>query len=183
MKIPRLRSPGTKRSPRSNTLHTNPQWRESANRLPIGFSSQRVGSDWGMPLAPILSKTPRQSAVCWPEIAKLIPSKSTAFGRETRRASSDPACIPPRNDLTSAAPMEDVKKTHGRAREPAGEAGAERPGIAGVALTSTPPSGATSRRRPPRGGLPNATAFGRGCLLGHNSCNDKGDQQAVAESY
>jgi hypothetical protein len=30
---------------------------------------------------------------------------------------------------------------------------------------STPPTGATSCRRPPRGGLPNTTASGRGCLL------------------
>jgi hypothetical protein len=32
-------------------------------------------------------------------------------------------------------------------------------------LKPTPPTGATSRRRPPRGGHPNASAFGRGRLL------------------
>ena len=59
---------------------------------------------------------------------ELIPSKSTAFGRETRRASSDPACFPPRNDWSSATPKEDTNKTHGRTREPVGEAVAEPPG-------------------------------------------------------
>jgi hypothetical protein len=34
------------------------------------------------------------------------------------------------------------------------------PGV--VILMSTPPTGATSRERPPRGGHPNASAYGRG---------------------
>src|SRR5208337_2708378 len=46
-----------------------------------------------------------------------------------------------------------------------GEASAEHGGMAWIRLPATPPTGATSRRRPPRGGLPNTTAYGRGWLL------------------
>jgi hypothetical protein len=35
--------------------------------------------------------------------------------------------------------------------------------------TSSPPQGATGRNRPPRGGLPNTTASGRGSLFRHGS--------------
>src|SRR5208337_4080736 len=46
-----------------------------------------------------------------------------------------------------------------------GEASAEHGGMAWIRLPATPPTGATSRRRPTRGGLPNTTAYGRGWLL------------------
>jgi hypothetical protein len=43
-----------------------------------------------------------------------------------------------------------------------GMASAERSGEASVRLTSTPPTGATTRSRPPRGGLPDTSASGPG---------------------
>jgi hypothetical protein len=57
----------------------------------------------------------------------------------TRRASSDPACL--LRLFLSARPSESEF----------GAASAERSGEASVRLTSTPPTGATARNRPPRG--------------------------------
>ena len=65
--------------------------------------------------------------------------EATASGRVTRRASSDPACF--LRVFLLARPSESES----------GVASAERSGGASIRLTSTPPTGATSRRRPPRG--------------------------------
>src|SRR5262249_15636035 len=49
-----------------------------------------------------------------------------------------------------------------------GEAFVEHRGRGRVGLTSSPPTGATSRNRPPRGGLPDTSASGRGAsFVGH----------------
>src|SRR3954452_14923340 len=50
-----------------------------------------------------------------------------------------------------------------------GEAVVEHRGRGRVWLTSSPPTGATSRNRPPRGGLPDTSASGRGASLLHET--------------
>ena len=90
-----------------------------------------------------------------------LPSKSTASGRVTLIASSDPVCAPPRNDRISTAPREGVEITHGQrvsqSEKPVLSARNHRSRSA-----STPPTGATSCSRPPRGDLPDTSASGRG---------------------
>ena len=47
-----------------------------------------------------------------------------------------------------------------------------------------PPARASSRRRPPRGGLPKATAFGRGRLLGaqnRGACYDRSGKTSIVD--
>ena len=106
--------------------------------------------------------------------------KPTASGRATRRASSDPACIPSRKWhklLRPRTPVGQEEGAYARMAEPVPcEVGVQVPrddhtqepleSLGRKAGSGPqPPTGATSRRRPPRGGLPNATAFGRGRLL------------------
>ena len=88
----------------------------------------------------------------------LLPAKTTASGRVTLRASSDPACL-----------------SHSRQGLGNSRMTADKPGsrhqrrslcrCLGESLdrsNSTPPTGATSRQSAPSGGLPNTTASGRG---------------------
>src|SRR5436190_6906460 len=78
---------------------------------------------------------------------RLIRSKSTAYGRVTRRASSGPACI-----LRVVIPGLGVMRAIQELPPPSDRESARRAtGMASDCLTTTPPTGATSRRRPPRG--------------------------------
>ncbi len=83
--------------------------------------------------------------------------ETTASGRATRRASSDPACPLPCEVGRLSRSESGVRATKGRRWwSLSSGAGPAAP------VTPTPPAGATSRRRPPRGGLPDTSASGRG---------------------
>src|SRR4051794_29223329 len=80
-------------------------------------------------------------------ILYLIRSKSTAYGRVTRRASSGPACIL-RVVIPGLGVMRAIQELPPRSDR---ESARRATGMASDCLTTTPPTGATSRRRPPRG--------------------------------
>jgi hypothetical protein len=86
--------------------------------------------------------------------------ETTASGRATRRASSDPACLLP---WEASLRVGIVYRGHGDGFD--GQGG---PGL-GVAkrifCLPRPQRGLPPRDRPPREGLPNTPASGRGCLL------------------
>jgi hypothetical protein len=108
-----------------------------------------------------------------------LPDEATASGRATRRASSDPACLWARPALPLIGTLN--RLTKGPRRTPGivdPQAAGPTPGKCWRGTLATgyesegqgplicpPPKGATPRDRPPRGGLPNTPASGRGCLL------------------
>src|SRR4051812_12678837 len=77
----------------------------------------------------------------------LIRSKSTAYGRVTRRASSGPACVL-RVVIPGLGVMRAIQELPPRSHR---ESAWRATGMASNCLTTAPPTGATSRRRPPRG--------------------------------
>ena len=83
-------------------------------------------------------------------LGKCRPAKTTASGRVTRRASSDPACF-----SHSGQGLARLSHDIGSAwNSSSTEKPLPVPGRNLDRSNSTPPTGATSRRRPPRGAFP-----------------------------